>query len=58
MADIDDEPLFSLSEDDIARLKADRAKIAFTLTTHVSDEVRRECEAELERGRKSGWKRF
>jgi hypothetical protein len=58
MADIEDEPLFSLSEADILRLNADRLKIEFALTTHVSDEVRKECEEEMERGRKSGWKRF
>jgi hypothetical protein len=58
MADIDDEPLFSLSDEDIAKLKADRIKLDYTVSVHVSEEVRRECEAEMERGRKSGWKRF
>lgn len=58
MADIEDEPLFSLSEADILRLKADKLKIEFALTTHVSEAVRAVCEAEMERGRKSGWKRF
>lgn len=55
MADIDpDEPLFALKEEN----DSVQDLIDFALTTHVSDEVRKECEAEMERGRKSGWKRF
>jgi hypothetical protein len=54
--DIDDEPLFALTEEDIKLLKADRAKIEFALTTYVSDEVRRECEAELAEAKKRGYK--
>ena len=55
---VPDEPLFSLSEADILRLKADKLKIEFVLTTHVSDEVRAECEQELADAKKRGWKRF
>ena len=58
MADIEDESLFALSEADLLRLKADKMKVEFALTTHVSEEVRRECEEEMERGRKAGWKLF
>ena len=56
MADIDDEPLFSLSEADILRLKADKLKIEFALTMHVSEAVRAECEQELADAKKRGWK--
>jgi hypothetical protein len=55
MADIDEEPLFSLTEADIAVLGADKTLITFALTTHVSDEVRKECEAEMEEGKKFLW---
>ena len=58
MADIEDEPLFALDAADIARLKADQLKIDFALTTHVSEEIRKVCEEEMERGRKAGWKRL
>jgi hypothetical protein len=56
MADIDnDEPLFSKLTEEEARKHEDFLAIT---RAHVSDEVRAECEAEMERGRKSGWKRF
>jgi hypothetical protein len=47
MADIEDEPLFALSEADLALMRAEKALVDFALTTYVSDEVRRECEKEL-----------
>lgn len=56
MADIEDEPLFALSEEDLARLKADRDKIDFARTVVVSEEVRRECEAELVAAKRRGYK--
>ena len=55
--DIPDEPLFALSEEDIAKLRLEAMRIHLTITTPVSDEVRRECEREMEEGRKRGWKR-
>lgn len=55
---IEDEPLFALSEADLAVLNAEKNLVTFALTTYVSDEIRKECEAEMERGRKSGWKKF
>ena len=58
MADIDDdEPLFAkLSETDLSMLRVEKNLITFALTVYVSDEVRRACEAEMEEGRKRGWK--
>lgn len=48
MSDIDeDEPLFALSDADLAVLKAEQALVTFALTTSVSEEVRAECIAEL-----------
>jgi len=52
----DDEPFFAMSEADLALLLAEKNLITFALTTYVSDEVRKECEAEMELGRKSGWR--
>lgn len=54
--DIPDEPLFALSETDMSLLRAEKNLITFTLTAHVSDEVRRECEAELATAKKNGYK--
>jgi hypothetical protein len=56
MADIEDESLFTLSEEDLARLKADRDKIDFARTVTVSEETRRECEAELAAAKKRGYR--
>ena len=47
MADIEEEPLFALSDADLAIMNAEKALVDFTLTTFVSDEVRAICEAEL-----------
>ena len=47
MADIEDEPLFALSEADLAIMAAEKMLVDFTLTTFVSEDVRVECEAEL-----------
>jgi hypothetical protein len=53
--DIEDEPLFQkLTEEE--QTKYDELRLL--TTTHVSEKVRAECLAEMERGRKSGWKRF
>ena len=54
MADIEDEPLFMSEEE---KAKRHEEIVALTLA-HISDETRKVCEAEMERGRKSGWKRF
>lgn len=57
MADIEDEePLFALIKE--THTEEEAALIQFALTMHVSDEVKAECLKEMERGRKSGWKRF
>ncbi len=56
MADIEDEPLFALSAADMSLIRAENNLITFALTTHVSDEVRKECEAEMVEGKKRGWK--
>jgi hypothetical protein len=56
--DIPDEPIFALSESDVALLKAEQNLITFALTTHVSPEVRAECEAELAAAKLRGYKRI
>lgn len=50
-----DEPLFSLTDADLAILKADKTMIDFALTTFVTDEIRRECEAELAEAKKNSY---
>jgi hypothetical protein len=49
----DDEPLFALQDGADERMNALRQ---FACTTYVSDEVRRECEAELAAAKKTGYK--
>lgn len=56
MADIDDEPLFAMSEADLAIMKAEKVLVEFTLTTVVSPEVREECKRELAEAKKRGYK--
>ena len=53
--DCHDEPLFSLTDADLAILKADKTMIDFALTTFVTDETRRECEAELAEAKKNSY---
>ena len=53
--DCHDEPLFSLTDADLAILKADKTMIDFALTTFVTDEIRRECEAELAEAKKNSY---
>ena len=53
--DCHDEPLFSLTDADLAILKADKTMIDFALTTFVPDEIRRECEAELAAAKENGY---
>jgi hypothetical protein len=54
MADIpEEEPLFSkLTEEEQVAYN----ELRLLTTTHVSEEVRKECLAELEAARKRGWK--
>jgi hypothetical protein len=54
--DVPDEPLFALSEADQSLLRAEKNLITFALTTHVSPEVRAECEKELAEAKKRGYK--
>ena len=57
MADIDDdEPLFALTEADVANMEVDSTLLGFALTSHVSPEVRAECEKELAEAKKHGYK--
>jgi hypothetical protein len=58
MAD-DDEPLFySLTNEELLAAIVSNDNFHALTRAHVSEETRKECEAEMERGRKSGWKRF
>lgn len=56
MTDIDnsDEPLFALMKETHSEKEA--ALIQFALTTHISDEVRKKCEAELAAAKKRGYR--
>lgn len=55
MADVDsDEPLFALIKETYDQ--ADAALIEFALTTHVSEETRRECQAELAVAKKNNYR--
>ncbi len=60
MADIDpeDEPLFALAKaNSVAEFDQRMADlITFATVFHVSDEVRRECEEELEAAKKNKYK--
>jgi hypothetical protein len=60
MADVDDgEPLFSkLTDEELLNAIVSNENFHALTRAHVSEETRKECEAEMERGRKSGWKRF
>jgi hypothetical protein len=54
--DVSDEPLFALSEADAALLNSDKAMLNFVAAAIVTEDIRRECKAELEKGRECGWK--
>jgi hypothetical protein len=56
MVDIDDEPLFSLSEADLALLNSEKLMLNFVAGAIVTDEIRKECEAELVTAKKNGYK--
>jgi len=58
MSDIDeDEPLFALSDAELAVLKAEQALITFALTTSVSPEVRAECVTELAEAKQRNYRK-
>jgi hypothetical protein len=56
MADIEEEPLFALSEADLAMMNAEKTLVDFALTTCVSEEVRRECTRELEEAKNNHYR--
>ena len=56
MAD-NDEPLFSkLSDEELLNAIVSNDNFYALTRAHVSDEVRKECEAEMEAAKKRGWK--
>jgi hypothetical protein len=53
--DINDEPLFAKTNEELRQLDADALVVEFQKTTFITDTVRIECEAEMEFGCKCDW---
>lgn len=55
--DIPDEPLFAITAAELAFFEDPlRSQIKFLCTQYVSEEVRKECEAEMAAAKKNRWK--
>jgi len=57
MPDIEgDEPLFSMTDEELRQLDADQLVLEFQKVTTVSPKMRRECTAELEEAKKNNYR--
>jgi len=54
--DIQDEPLFSMTTEELRQIDADQLVAEFQKVTNVSPRMRRECEYELEEAKKNKYK--